>query len=202
MAAIAPTPKGIATRELIVQHAYRQARREGLDSLSIGSVALAVTMSKSGVFAHFGAREDLQLAVLEAGMQHFIDNVFRPALRERRGLPRLLSIMRRSLEWMSGSSVEGGCPLISAAAEFDDRPGPIRDAVVGYQKRLRAELVKAVHMAIDSGELRADTDAEQLAFEFFAIELVVHHDARLFDRSAAVERGLRALDRLLASIQT
>jgi len=200
MATIAPTPKGVATRDLIVERAYQQVRLGGFEGLSIGGVASAVSMSKSGVFAHFGSREELQLAVLEAGVQHFIEAVFRPALRERRGLPRLLSIMRRTLEWMSGSV--GGCPMVSAAIEYDDRPGAIRDAVAGYQKRLRTELVKAIGMAAETGELRDDTDGEQLAFEFFAIELAVHHDSRLFDKDIAVQRGLRAVDRLVASAQS
>ncbi|MET0225033.1 MAG: TetR/AcrR family transcriptional regulator [Dokdonella sp.] len=200
MATLAPTPKGVATRDLIVERAYRQVRQGGFEGLSIGGVASAVSMSKSGVFAHFGSREDLQLAVLEASVQHFTQTVFLPALRERRGLPRLQSIMRRSLEWMSGNN--GGCPMVSAAIEYDDRPGAIRDAIAGYQKRLRSELVKAIRMAVDSGELRADTDAEQLAFEFFAIELAVHHDSRLFDDGGAVARGLRSLDRLLAFART
>ncbi|HEY0231201.1 MAG TPA: TetR/AcrR family transcriptional regulator [Dokdonella sp.] len=200
MATLAATPKGVATRDLIVERAYQQVRLGGFEGLSIGGVASAVSMSKSGVFAHFGSREELQRAVLEAGVQHFIEAVFRPALRERRGLPRLLSIMRRTLEWMSGSL--GGCPMVSAAIEYDDRPGAIRDAVAAYQKRLRSELVKAIGMAVETGELRDDTDADQLAFEFFAIELAVHHDSRLFDKDAAVAHGLRAVDRLLASART
>jgi AcrR family transcriptional regulator len=193
----AATAKGVATRESIIERAYRMVRKDGFEGLSIGGVADAVGMSKSGVFAHFGSREDLQLAVLEASVQQFSENVFAPALRERRGLARLRVLMQGSLEWMSSET--GGCPLVSAAVQYDDRPGPIRDAVAAYQKRLRKELVRAIQMAIDSGELRADTDAAQLAFQFFAIELAVHHDAHLFARAPALERGRRALDAALAA---
>jgi len=200
MPAAAITSKGAATRDSIIERAYQIARMSGFEGLSIGSIAESVGMSKSGVFAHFGSREDLQLAVLDAAATRFTEQVFLPAIRERRGLPRLEAIGRRWMKWLR--SEPGGCPMVSAAIEYDDRPGAIRDAVAGYQKRLRTELVKAIGMAIETGELRADTDGEQLAFEFFAIELAVHHDSRLFDKDIAVQRGLRAVDRLVASAQS
>ena len=189
-----------ATREAIIDRTYRLVRNEGFEGISIGAVASLVGMSKSGVFAHFGSREDLQLAVLDATAQRFAENVFRPALREKRGLPRLRAVMLGALDWMSGEI--GGCPMLSAAMEFDDRPGPVRDAVIGWQRRFRSELAKTIRMAVETGELNADTDAEQLAFEFFAIEIAVHHDAHLFGSKPAVARGITALDRLLSSARS
>jgi len=195
MPAAAATTKGAATRDSIIDRAYQIVRRDGFEGLSIGTIAESVGMSKSGVFAHFGSREDLQLAVLDASAQRFTETVFVPALRERRGLTRLLAIMQRTLDWMANE--RGGCPMLSAAIEYDDRPGTIRDRVVHYQTRLRSELVRAIRMAIDTNELRADTDADQLAFDFFAIELAVHHDARLFGADGAMAHAGRSLSRLI-----
>lgn len=191
----AATPKGAATRGHIVERALEMVRVGGFDGLSIGSVAQTAAMSKSGVFAHFGSREELQLAVLDAAAERFTREVFVPALRVPRGLARLRAIVEHWLEWLRLS--EGGCPMVGAAVEFDDRPGPVRERVVFYEERLRAELVRAVRMAVDSGELRADTDAEQVAFELFALALASHHDFRLLGDVSP--RGLRALERLIQS---
>ena len=197
MQTVTTTAKGASTRESIIDRAYRIVRTDGFEGLSIGTVASSVGMSKSGVFAHFGSREDLQLAVLDASAQRFTETVFVPALRERRGLTRLLAIMRRTLAWMA--TEKGGCPILSAAMEYDDHPGAIRDRVIQYQTRLRSELARAVRMAVDSGELASDTDADQLAFDFFAIELAVHHDARLFGVEGAMAHAERSLGRLIGA---
>ena len=154
-------------------------------------------MSKSGVFAHFGSREDLQLAVLDSAAQRFAEEVFLPALRERRGLPRLEAIGRRWMDWLL--SEEGGCPMVSAAIEYDDRPGVIRERVIFYQTRLRTELARAIEMAVETGELATGTDSMQLAFELFGIELAMHHDSRLFGVEQARSHARRAFDRLIAS---
>jgi AcrR family transcriptional regulator len=190
--------KGAATRESVVGHALSIALTEGFEGLTIGNIAQAVGMSKSGVFAHFGSREDLQLAVLDAAAQRFTDNVFMPAMREKRGLPRLRAIMRHWVIWMRNE----GCPMVAAAVEYDDRPGAIRDRVVEYQTRLRRELARAVQMAIDTGELKSDCDPEQLAFEIFAVELALHHDSRLFKRSDSMTRAERSMQRLLDSYRS
>jgi len=200
MQSAAVSSKGAITRDSIIDRAYWIVRREGFEGLSIGTVATSVGMSKSGVFAHFGSREELQLAVLDSAAQRFAEQVFLPALRERRGLPRLEAIGRRWMDWLL--SEQGGCPMVSAAIEYDDRPGPIRDRVILYQTRLRNELARAIGMAVETGELRADTDAPQLAFEVFGIELAMHHDSRLFGFAEALERSERALDRLIASYRT
>ena len=196
MQTAAATSKGAATRDSIIDRAYQIVRKEGFEGLSIGTIADSVGMSKSGVFAHFGSREDLQLAVLDAAAQRFTEHVFLQALRERRGLPRLEAIGRRWMKWLR--SEQGGCPMVSAAIEYDDRPGVIRERVIFYQTRLRKELARAIDMAVESGELSKDTDSAQLAFEIFGVELVVHHDSRLFGFDEAIERGERALERLIA----
>ena len=191
------TSKGTATRELIVARAYAIACRDGLEGLSIGDLAQAVGMSKSGVFAHFGSREDLQLAVLDHGGQRFADRVFVPALRAPRGLARLRAIVAGWFDWVREN--RHGCLIMAAASEYDARPGAQRDRVVGLLERWRSETTRAIAMAIDSGELRAGTDAGQLAFGIFGIALALHQDTRLFDPARARVHAERAVDRLLAA---
>ena len=190
--------KGDQTRDRLIQLGAGLARVEGLEGLTIGNLASAAGMSKSGVFAHFGSREDLQLCILDAASQAFSERVFRPALRERRGLPRLKAIARNWLAFLHDmGSDEGGCIMMAAASEYDDRPGPVRDRVQAMQRRLRGELERAVQMAIEAGDLRADSDAAQIAFELYALVLGTHHDLRLFGSEAAGPRAERAFQALL-----
>jgi AcrR family transcriptional regulator len=191
------TEKGIATRELILNCAYELAREEGLEGLSIGNVALSAGMSKSGVFAHFGSREQLQLALLESVAARFLEFVKAPALRAARGLPRLRKIAERWCEW--GRIHQSGCVLLSAAVEYDGRDGPVRKHVLRQQELWREELKRAIRLAIDVGHLNAGTDATQLAFEIYSLMLGLHHDAGLFGYGEARVRTDQALERLFAS---
>jgi AcrR family transcriptional regulator len=190
------TSKGAATRDIILDRAYMIAASAGLEGLSIGPLADAVGMSKSGVFAHFGSREDLQLAVLDMAATRFGEHTLIPALREPRGLPRLKTILANWFEWLRRD--RGGCVLLTAVSEYDDRPGPLRERVVAHHQRWQAELARAVLLAVDTGELRADTDAAQFAFELNSIALAVQHDAALTDLDAAFARGRRMFEHLLA----
>ena len=187
--------KGAATRDAIVQAALRLAETGGLEGLSIGNVAERVGMSKSGVFAHFGSREDLQLAVLKAATEHFSEAVFYPAIKLKRGLPRLRAVLENMVEFYKG--LANGCVILSASHEFDDQPGPVRDAVLAYLRQLRSELVRAARYALDAGELAPDLDAEQLGFECFGIFLAVHHDLRTLRDPDSAGRGRAAFIRLL-----
>lgn len=198
MAALTATSKGAATRELIIDRAYSIACAAGLEGLSIGTLAQAVGMSKSGVFAHFGSREDLQLAVLDSAGERFVAHVFEPALRQPRGLPRLRAIVERWFDWVRHVD-DGGCLFLAAASEYDDRPGPQHDRLVRQDRQWRQALAYAVSLAVEAGQLRADTDIEQCVFEIYALPLLVHHDAGLYGYEAALERGLRAYQRLIDS---
>jgi len=190
------TPKGAATRDSIVDRAYDIARASGVEGLSIGPLATAVGMSKSGVFAHFGSREDLQLAVLEAAAQRFGNAVLMPALALPRGLPRVRAIMQNWFEWVRGTT--GGCVLLASVSEYDDRPGALRDQVLHNERRWRNELQRAVQLAIDAGHLVAG-DADQYVFELYAIPLAVHHEAGLFGYEAARRHGDAAVERWIAN---
>jgi AcrR family transcriptional regulator len=190
--------KGEQTRAAILDEGLKIASKLGLEGLTIGSLADATGMSKSGLFAHFGSREDLQLAVLEHAAQLYGEKVFIPVLKIERGLPRLRALFEAWLDWTLASGLPGGCIMISAAAEYDDRPGPIRDAVIANQHRGNAITQKAVRLAIEEGHLSADTDPEQIGFEMLGIVLASHNHRRLLGDKEARKRALTAFEQLIA----
>lgn len=190
------TSKGAATRDAIIERAYEIARFAGVEGLSIGPLAQAVGMSKSGVFAHFGSREDLQLAVIEAAATRFGEAVLIPALSQPRGLPRLRAVMGNWFEWVRSNS--GGCVLMGSVTEYDDRPGVLRDQVLHNEQRWRDELRRTIQLAIDCGHLRPG-DTEQYAFELYAIPLAVHHESGLFGYDRARRHGDTAVERWIAA---
>jgi AcrR family transcriptional regulator len=196
MHALTATTKGAATRETIIERAFEIARFAGVEGLSIGPLAQAVGMSKSGVFAHFGSREDLQLAVIEHAATEFGTMVLIPTLSQPRGLPRLRAIMHNWLEWVRRNS--GGCVLLGSVTEYDDRPGALRDRVLANEQRWRSMLRRAIQLAIDEGHLRPG-DTEQYAFELYAIPLTVHHKAGLFGYEQARALGEKAAERWFAA---
>ncbi|HEX5662878.1 MAG TPA: TetR/AcrR family transcriptional regulator [Xanthomonadaceae bacterium] len=196
MNALTATPKGAATRETILDRAYEIARFAGIEGLSLGPLAQAVGMSKSGVFAHFGSREELQLAVLQCAATRFGEYVLIAALSQPRGLPRLRAIMRNWFEW--GRLEAGGCVLVGSVSEYDDRPGPLRDQVLHNEQRWRSELQRAAQLAIDCGHLR-DGDTDQYAFELYAMPLAMLHEAGLFGYERARRHGDAALERWIAA---
>lgn len=190
--------KGELTRAAILDTALDLASRNGLEGLTIGLLAERMHMSKSGVFAHFGSREDLQIAVLKLYHQQFEREVFAPSMHEARGLPRLQGLFAR---WIKRVTVEiaSGCIYISGAVEYDDRPGPIRDALVGMVLTWQNVLLRCVRQATDIGNLRADTDPQQLVFDMYGLVLALHHDARFIKRAGSVERAAAGFERLLGS---
>jgi len=193
-----PATKGERTRAAILDEALRLVSQAGLDGLTIGSLAQATGMSKSGLFAHFGSREDLLLAVLAHGQAAFTKCVFEPALRQPHGIPRLRALFTNWLDWTESADLPGGCPMIGGAAEFDDKPGAVRDMLAGGQRTWIETLKRAVRQAIDEGQLPASTDPEQFAFEMFGIALVVHHHRRLLGYHKARARALAAFERLVS----
>ncbi len=190
------TTKGERTKAAILDEALRLVSRSGLDGLTIGTLADATGMSKSGLFAHFGSREELLLAVLAHGQAQFGEVVFQPAMAKPRGLPRLRAMFSNWLAWTESAELPGGCPMIGGASEFDDKPGPVREMLAGGQRTWIETLKRAVRQGIEEGHFSARTDPEQIAFEMFGIALVVHHHRRLLGYKKARERALTALDSL------
>jgi AcrR family transcriptional regulator len=189
--------KGRQTRAAIVDAALALASHIGLEGLSIGALAEVTGMSKSGVFAHFGSREELQISVVREYHAKFEDEVFRPSMTAARGLPRLRALFDR---WLKRVSVEidSGCIYISGAVEFDDRPGPVRDALVDMVNTWQQALERSIAAAVAEGHLRADTDARQLLFEIHGLILALHHDARFLRHAGAEERARAGFERVLA----
>ncbi|XHS78649.1 TetR/AcrR family transcriptional regulator [Burkholderiaceae bacterium UC74_6] len=188
--------KGQQTRAIILEAALGLASHMGLEGLSIGALADVTQMSKSGVFAHFGSREELQIAVVTEYHAKFEEEVFFTAIREPRGLPRLKAMFAN---WVRRVSVEvdSGCIYISGAVEFDDRPGPVRDALVGMVHAWHAALKKAIQLAQEVGHLRAEADIEQILFELHGLILSLHHDARFMRRPGALERAGVGFQRII-----
>lgn len=190
--------KGEQTRNAILDAALAQASESGFESLTIGSLAERTGLSKSGLFAHFGSREDLQVAAIEAAARRFTETVFLPALKAPRGLPRIRALFRNWLGWTARSGLAHGCPMQAAAVEFDDRPGPVRDAVVGHYERLERELARAVDIAVREKHLRVDLDVEQFVFDVLGVIFAYYHSARLLERDKAPALAQAALERLIA----
>lgn len=188
--------KGELTRAAILDVALELASREGLEGLTIGLLADKMNMSKSGVFAHFGSREDLQMEVLKLYHHRFEQEVFFPSVKEARGIPRLQAMYAR---WIKRVSVEiaSGCIYISGAVEYDDRPGPIREELVSMVRAWQGALLRCVQQCIDSGQLRDGTDAEQMVYEMYGLILALHHDARFLRRPGSVDRAKAGFERLL-----
>jgi AcrR family transcriptional regulator len=195
---LAGLTKAELTRAAIVDAAMTMAQEGGLESLTIGTVADKAGLSKSGVFSRLGSREELQVAALKEYERRFVEAVVMPSLREPRGLPRLRAVWARWSEWVRSGIGGNGCLFVSGAVEYDDRPGPVRDAVVAGLGELRRQLARTAKQAIDEDQLAAQTDPEQFAFELSAIILALHNEIRLFRDTRAVARAQAAFDRLLA----
>jgi len=193
-----PLHKGQQTRAAILDAALGLASHMGLEGLSIGALADVTRMSKSGVFAHFGSREELQISVIREYHRRFEEEVFYPAIKTPRGLPRLQALFERWVRRVS-MEIDSGCIYISGAVEFDDRPGPVRDAlaemVVAWHRALR----RAISLAIAEGHLREDVDPVQMLFEIHGLILAVHHDARFLRIPGAPDRARRGFERLIAA---
>lgn len=189
--------KGQQTKSAIVDAALSLATQIGLEGLSIGAVAELTRMSKSGVFAHFGSREELQISVIHEYYHRFEDEVFTPSLKAERGLPRVQALFAN---WMRRVAVEiqSGCIFISGAVEFDDRPGPVRDALASSVKTWLAAVDRAVLQAKEAGHLLPDADAGQMAFEIHGLILALHYEARFLQNPRSVERTNTGFAHILA----
>lgn len=188
--------KGRQTKAAIVDAALGLATHIGLEGLSMGALAELMGMSKSGVFAHFGSREELQISVIREYHARFEQEVFYPALQAPRGVARLRALFER---WMARTSVEidSGCLYISGAVEFDDRPGPVRDALASSVRTWHAALKRAIVLCKECGELCADLDEEQMLFEVHGLILALHYEARFLQTPGSLARALTGFEHIL-----
>lgn len=195
---MAPT-KGEQTRRGILDSALGLASEVGLEGLSIGLLSDRVGMSKSGLFAHFASKENLQISVLEEASRRFVDLVIAPALREPRGEPRVRAMFERWLAWGQMDFMPGGCIMMTAAMELDDRPGPARDKLLAAQQDWHETLAQAARIARREGHFRSDLDEHQLVFEIFGIVMTFYFHQRLFRDRAALLRARAAFERLMGN---
>ena len=188
--------KGQQTKAAIVDAALGLATQIGVEGLSIGALAEVTQMSKSGVFAHFGSREELQISVIREYHTRFEDEVFYPALKTPRGLPRLRAMFAN---WMQRTSVEidSGCIYISGAVEFDDRAGPVRDALASSVMTWHAAMRRTIVTCKEEGHLRSDVDEEQMLFEIHGLILALHYEARFLKNPGSIARANAGFDNIL-----
>jgi AcrR family transcriptional regulator len=191
--------KGDTTRGRIVDEAIAVASVDGITGLTLGRLAESVGMSKSGLFAHFRSKEELQLQVLEETFERFRARVVEPALRAPRGEPRVRALFEGWMGWAEDPDVPGGCLIMQATAELDDQPGVARDRLVEAQRDWRDFLTDAARRAVDAGHFRRDLDPELFTFQLQGIAFSRHMAARLLHDPAATARARQAFDVLLAS---
>jgi AcrR family transcriptional regulator len=188
--------KGQQTKHAIIDAALGLATQIGLEGLSIGALAEVMRMSKSGVFAHFGSREELQISVIREYHDRFEQEVFYPAMQQPRGMPRLRALFAN---WMNRTSVEidSGCLYISGAVEFDDRPGQVRDALANSVQTWLNALLRAIEIAKQCGHLQPDADQSQMAFEIHGLILALHYEARFLKSPGSIQRGNQGFENIL-----
>ena len=188
--------KGQQTKAAIIEAALGLAAQIGLEGLSIGALAEITGMSKSGVFAHFGSREELQISVVREYHDRFEREVFYPAMQALRGIPRLQAMFDN---WMvqTSNEIDSGCIYISGAVEFDDRAGPVRDALASSVASWQAAVRRAVEQAQEEGHLTAEVDPLQVAFEIHGLILALHYEARFLKVPGAADRARQGFARIL-----
>jgi len=193
------TERSEATLAAIVDTALDMAVADGLNSLSLGEVAKRLGLSKSGVFSRIGSREALQKAVIDEYAKRFLQDVFVPAMREPRGLPRLNTIMQLWLQRVREVESRTGCLYSAGAFEFDDCEGPLRDLLLEHVLHWRSSLRRAVDQALEAGHLRPDTDPEQLVFEIDGLFVALMREARFLREPLACDRAWTAYERIIRS---
>ena len=194
--------RGLRTRTAILRRAVDLASAEGLEGLTVGRLADDLGMSKSGLFAHFGSKEELQLATVEMARQIFIDQITRPALSAAKGMPRLWSIIDRWLTYIERGIFKGGCFFTAASFEFDSRRGPVRDRIAEIMREWIGVLVRALEQAQKEGHIVPQIDVTHLAFEIQSIAIGGHWASQLLDDRESYARSRAVMLEKLRGVVT
>lgn len=188
--------KGEQTRQAVLSKALAMATERGLEALTIGILAKETGLSKSGLFAHFESKENLQIAVLETAAEQF-GEILAPAFRAPRGEPRIRALFERALEWGRATFESGGCVFVKVSQEVGNQPGPVRDVLIRQQNRLLETFKKAARIAIEEGHFREDLDVDQFAYDFYSNFLCLHHYRKVLDDPDAERRFRTASEDLI-----
>lgn len=186
-----------ATRATIVARGLHVASVEGLDGLTIGRLAADLGLSKSGLLGHFGSKESLQLAVIDAAAAMFLAEVADRATASRPGLAKLCALCEAWVSYLERGVLAGGCFFTAAGSEFDDKPGPVRDAIAGLQSVWERDLRYNIRLGVVAGELPADTEPDQVVFELMGVMLALNRALQLFRDRSAPTRARRTMARIL-----
>ena len=189
--------KGDETRSTVLGSALSLATKVGLDGLTIGKLAEHVGMSKSGLFAHFSSKENLQVAILDEASERFVALVVAPALKKPRGEPRLRALFEHWMAWSKVDFLPGGCIFIQVGVELADRPGPARDRYLASQKDWLGVLAGAARIAIEERHFRKDLDVELFAHEMYSLAGGYHFLRRIVEPARAERRTRAAFERLV-----
>lgn len=187
------TSQATETRLEILRVAMDVASAEGLEGLSIGRLAEEMQMSKTGIFSHFGSKAELQLATIKAAEGVFVGRVVAPSLKQPRGIPRLKAMLSNWLEYVEKIVFRGGCFFAAASAEFDSRPGPVRDQIAGLTRAWLAAIEDEISFAKSANQIRSSVNAAQLAFELHAYVQEANWAFKLFDEGSAFRLARRAI---------
>jgi len=199
-AIIATMKKGDLTRQAILEAGLKMASSVGLEAVTIGELAKATGMSKSGLFAHFQSKENLQMEILAFAGQVFADQVVVPALEQPAGVARIEALVDNWIAWTE--RLTGGCIFVAASNEFNDRPGPVRDLLLKLQAEWLDSLTRMARSAIRVGAFRSDVDPEQFAFDLYSLMLGFHLYDKLLQDTQTRRRQQAALARLLATYRS
>lgn len=191
--------KGEETKMVILDAGLDMASQYGLEGVSIGSLANLINMSKSGLFAHFQSKENLQIEILKYAGRLFAEDVIVPALKTEAGIPRIKALVKNWVSW--ADNLTGGCIFVTASAEFSDRPGRVRDYLLKQQRDWIDSLLRIAQSAIEVGDFRKDIDCEQFAFDLYSLLLGFHLYDKLLDDSETKKRQEMAFEQLLANYQ-
>lgn len=190
--------KGLKTKELILKEAFAKAGEVGLSGLTIGDLSSTLGMSKSGLFAHFQSKENLEVAVLDWTRAKFARTVLGPALKHPRGEPRLRAFFDNWITWIETETIgKGGCLIVGASIEYDDRPGVVRDSLLSLHQELQNSITRMVHACIEEGHFSAEVDPEQFAFELYSLILGFHHFSRMLGDEKSLQRLRQSFETLM-----
>ena len=187
--------KGEDTKYIILDAGLDMASQLGLECVTIGSLAEATRMSKSGLFAHFRSKENLQVEILNYAARIFSESVIAPALKTEAGIPRIKALVESWIRW--SSQLTGGCIFVSGSADFSDRPGKVRATLLLHQEEWIDSLRRIARSAIRVGDFRKDIDCDQFAFDLYSLLLGFHLYYKLLNNAETKKRQETALDRIL-----